>query len=81
VPPEFLEEVPHVRPGSFHRVNSLHFYISDGNSPLGSEGLPYALPSFEVQGMGFGWKPTMPAAPTEKRQNEMPVENEVVRFP
>ena len=59
----------------------LHFHISDGNSPLGSEGLPYALPSFEVQGKGFGWKPTSPAAPTEKRQNEMPLENEVIRFP
>lgn len=59
----------------------LHFHVSDANSPLGSEGLPYTLPSFEVQGRGFGWKPTTPAAPTEKRQNEMPVENEVVRFP
>ena len=59
----------------------LHFHISDGNSPLGSEGLPYALPSFEVQGKGWGWKPTSPVAPTEKRQNEMPVENEVIRFP
>lgn len=59
----------------------LHFHISDGNSPLGSEGLPFALPSFEVQGKGFGWKPASPAAPTEKRQNEMPVENEVVRLP
>lgn len=59
----------------------LHFHISDNSSPLGSEGLPYALPSFEVQGKGFGWKPTSPPAPTEKRQNEMPVENEVVRFP
>ncbi len=59
----------------------LHFHISDAVSPLGSEGLPYALPSFEVQGKGFGWKPTSPAAPTEKRQNEMPLENEVIRFP
>ena len=59
----------------------LHFHISDSNSPLGSEGLPYALPSFEVQGRGFGWKPTAPAAATEKRQNQMPVENEVIRFP
>ena len=59
----------------------LHFHISDSISPLGSEGLPYALPSFEVQGKGFGWKPTSPPAPAEKRQNEMPVENEVIRFP
>jgi len=59
----------------------LHFHISDSNSPLGSEGLPYALPSFEVQGRGFGWKPASPAAATEKRQNEMPLENEIIRFP
>ena len=59
----------------------LHFHISDGNSPLGSEGLPYAFPSFEVQGKGWGWKPTTPPSPTEKRQNEIPLELEVVRFP
>jgi murein DD-endopeptidase len=59
----------------------LHFHISDANSPLGSEGLPFALPSFEVQGKGFGWKPASPATPTEKRQNEMPLENEVIRIP
>jgi murein DD-endopeptidase len=59
----------------------LHFHISNSNSPLASEGLPYALPAFEVQGKGWGWKPSSPAAPAEKRQNEMPVENEVVRFP
>jgi murein DD-endopeptidase MepM/ murein hydrolase activator NlpD len=59
----------------------LHFHIADANSPLGSEGLPYALPAFEVQGKGWGWKPTSPVTPTEKRQNEMPVELEVIRFP
>jgi murein DD-endopeptidase MepM/ murein hydrolase activator NlpD len=59
----------------------LHFHVADANSALGSEGLPYAFPSFEVQGKGWGWKPTSPAAPIEKRQNEMPVDTEVVRFP
>ena len=28
----------------------LHFHVSDANSPLGCEGLPYALDAFEVQG-------------------------------
>jgi murein DD-endopeptidase MepM/ murein hydrolase activator NlpD len=59
----------------------LHFHISNANSPLGSEGLPYALTSFEVQGKGWGWKPTSPNSPTEKRKNEMPLELEVIRFP
>ena len=59
----------------------LHFHISDANSPLGSDGLPFAFPSFEVQGKGWGWKPAATDTPAEKRANQMPLENEVVRFP
>jgi murein DD-endopeptidase MepM/ murein hydrolase activator NlpD len=59
----------------------LHFHISDANSPLGSEGLPYALSSFEVQGKGWGWKPGSPNSPVEKRAMQMPIELEVIRFP
>lgn len=59
----------------------LHFHISDANSPLGSDGLPYIFPNFEVQGNGWGWKPAGPDSATQKRTNEMPLENEVVRFP
>jgi murein DD-endopeptidase MepM/ murein hydrolase activator NlpD len=59
----------------------LHFHISNSNSPLGSEGLPYALASFEVEGKGWGWKPGGSGSAVQKRDMEMPVENEVVRFP
>ncbi|MCI0387218.1 MAG: M23 family metallopeptidase [Acidobacteria bacterium] len=59
----------------------LHFHISDANSPLGSDGLPYAFDSFELQGKGWGWKSSGQDAPAEKRANEIPLENEVVRFP
>ena len=59
----------------------LHFHISDANSPLGSDGLPYLLPAFEVQGNGWGWKAAEAKATTEKRQMEIPLENDVVRFP
>ena len=59
----------------------LHFHISNSNSPLGSEGLPYALQSFEVEGKGWGWKPGSSATASEKRGMEMPLENEIVRFP
>jgi murein DD-endopeptidase MepM/ murein hydrolase activator NlpD len=59
----------------------LHFHISDANSPLGSDGLPYLLPAFEVQGKGWGWKPSEAKNATEKRQMEIPLENDVVRFP
>jgi murein DD-endopeptidase MepM/ murein hydrolase activator NlpD len=58
----------------------LHFHVSDANSPLGSDGLPYLLPAFEVQGKGWGWKATEAKA-AEKRQMEIPLENDVVRFP
>jgi hypothetical protein len=58
----------------------LHFHVSDANSPLGSDGLPYLLPAFEVQGKGWGWKATEAKA-AEKRRMEIPLENDVVRFP
>ncbi len=63
----------------------LHFQLSDANSPLGCEGLPYALSTFEVegripslQGDKLAWTPF---ATPEQRQAEMPTENVVVRFP
>ncbi len=59
----------------------LHFHIENGNSPLGAEGLPYALPSFEVVGHGWGWKPSDSKGPAEVHKNEIPLENEVVNFP
>lgn len=59
----------------------LHFHVSDVNSPLGSEGLPYSFSSFEVEGKGWGWKPGSPNATKEKRATQMPLELEVVRFP
>ncbi|MGB2590286.1 MAG: M23 family metallopeptidase [Candidatus Acidiferrum sp.] len=58
----------------------LHFHIENGNSPLGAEGLPYSLPSFEVVGHGWTWKPSDSQGPAEIHKNEMPTENEVVNF-
>jgi len=57
----------------------LHFHIANNSSPLGSEGLPYALPSFEVEGSGWTWKPSASDSPA-KHTNEIPLENQVVRF-
>ncbi len=57
----------------------LHFHVCDRNSPLGSEGLPYHLASFEVLGKGFGWRPSN-APPAQLRSNEQPLQNVVVRF-
>lgn len=64
----------------------LHFHISNENSPLASEGLPYVLESFDALGtagldevLEHGWKvPTN--AKRDKRQHEMPVENLIVKF-
>jgi murein DD-endopeptidase MepM/ murein hydrolase activator NlpD len=58
----------------------LHFHIENGSSPLGAEGLPYSLSSFEVVGRGEDWKPADAKGPAEVHKNEMPTENEVVNF-
>jgi len=59
----------------------LHFHISNANSPLASEGLPYVFESFEQQGQGFGWKPSATDPPAQKHSMEIPLQNAVVRFP
>jgi murein DD-endopeptidase len=58
----------------------LHFHIENGSSPLGAEGLPYSLASFEVVGHGWGWKPADATGRAEIHKNEIPMENEVVNF-
>lgn len=58
----------------------LHFHTSNRNSPLSSEGLPYVFDAFEVQGKGWGWKPSDKDSPVEKRRLEMPLQDNVVRF-
>ena len=50
----------------------LHFHLTNGNSPLGSEGIPYALESFEA-------KPKKDAAATHHKM-EIPTEDEIVTF-
>ncbi|HVZ16438.1 MAG TPA: M23 family metallopeptidase [Terriglobales bacterium] len=65
----------------------LHFQVTDGNSLIGSEGLPYVIDSFLLQGklssksqlVSGGWH----AEPKDERQvqRELPLENAVVSFP
>ena len=50
----------------------LHFHVSNGNSPLGSEGIPYALDSFDTKAKAD--------APMAKHRLEIPTENEIVTF-
>jgi hypothetical protein len=63
------------------RSSALLLLLAVSLSPLGSDGLPYLLPAFEVQGKGWGWKASEVKTATEKRQREIPLENDVVRFP
>jgi len=67
----------------------LHFHITNGNSPLGAEGVPYVFTSFEVLGVidslkvlvnGEGWKPS-PGATVDKRRFELPTRYAVINFP
>ena len=58
----------------------LHFHISDANSPLGSEGVPYKT-DFEIVGrcrlFNMGCQRSAPVA----RKSELPLANMLIRFP
>jgi peptidase M23-like protein len=65
----------------------LHFHLTDGPSPLGSEGVPYVFPSMQHRGSiasldqlvaDEAW---IPQGGTVVRTREIPLENAVVRFP
>ena len=62
----------------------LHFHVADASSPLGAEGLPYVLASFDVEGTATltgGKVPLERLATPERRKMELPLQNVVVRFP
>jgi len=59
----------------------LHFQLCSASSTLACEGLPYAFSSFEVEGKGMGWKSSEPNQTPVKREMEIPLEGDVVRFP
>ena len=59
----------------------LHFHISDANSPLGSEGVPYLYNAFELVGRCRSFGVECRLETTTKRQGEIPLENALVRFP
>jgi murein DD-endopeptidase MepM/ murein hydrolase activator NlpD len=58
----------------------LHFHVSDANSPLGSEGIPYGYDSFEVVGRCNSFTTCERTAP-KVRHGEIPLQNALVRFP
>ena len=66
----------------------LHFQVMDANSPLGAEGVPYALASFtqvgtlpDLSGLDDGKPWAGDSAPARVHRNEFPVDNAVVTFP
>jgi murein DD-endopeptidase len=67
----------------------LHFQLTDANSPLGSEGIPYEFETLTQLGVldgpdvldtGKAWQPKPSEKPVAHRR-EFPVDNGVVEFP
>jgi murein DD-endopeptidase len=67
----------------------LHFQLTDANSPMGSEGIPYEFEIFTQLGVidgpdvldtGKAWQPKTGEKPAARRR-EFPVDNDVVNFP
>jgi predicted GNAT superfamily acetyltransferase len=59
----------------------LHLHLSDGPSPLGSEGIPYAHEAFEITGRCRLPLAECAGVVPETRRGELPPGNVVVRFP
>jgi murein DD-endopeptidase len=58
----------------------LHFQLSDANSELGTEGLPFVIDSLELVGRVSG-EDFKPLASPERLERVLPLENDVVQFP
>ena len=59
----------------------LHFHLSDANSPLGSEGVPYVLETLDVVGACRSALGNCSRESPEVRRRQMPAASELVRFP
>src|SRR5437867_2486682 len=59
----------------------LHFHVSDANSPLASEGIPYAHETLDIVGRCRGLLEGCVTAASSIRHRQMPFANELVRFP
>jgi murein DD-endopeptidase MepM/ murein hydrolase activator NlpD len=73
--------------GSSRRAH-LHFHVADRGSPLGAEGLPFALEGFSLLGSytdidelgNQPWTPRDPSARNARRRGELPAPNVVLTF-
>lgn len=59
----------------------LHFHISDASSPLGSEGEPYVFETLTILGECKDFSGHCSRTADVVRHREMPMANELVRFP
>jgi peptidase M23-like protein len=59
----------------------LHFHVADGISPLGSEGVPYRLDSFEIVGHCTMLNGSCQRSAPVTRKGEVPLANVLLRFP
>jgi murein DD-endopeptidase MepM/ murein hydrolase activator NlpD len=59
----------------------LHFHVSDANSPLGSEGIPYTYDAFEIVGRCVMFNASCEHTAPVAHHHEIPLANELVRFP
>ena len=59
----------------------LHFHMSDGVSPLGSEGIPYGVDAFELVGRCRAFNTGCERTAASARRGELPLGNLLVRFP
>jgi hypothetical protein len=58
----------------------LHFHITDAPSPMGGEGVPYMIDSFEVTGRLTSLRVSPETWAPEHREREMPMEGAIVTF-
>jgi murein DD-endopeptidase MepM/ murein hydrolase activator NlpD len=49
----------------------LNFHVTDGPTPLGSEGLPYVIDAWDIKSTSGAWEP---------RRNQLPMQDARVRF-
>lgn len=59
----------------------LHFHITDFNSPLGAEGVPYLHDTVEIVGSCRAFVAECELRPPYVLRRVLPLENEIVRFP
>jgi len=58
----------------------LHFHLSDGNSPLASEGIPYGYDAFETVGRCRTFNMGCERTPAAVHKREVPLANVLVQF-